>query len=211
MDTHARRHGPLPRGKGLKGRWGRRRFARCLPHLVHASCCRSAGSSPAVGRRALIWEIRANSLPHGIPIESSSLQRPRPNRPQHHLDTARQIPDWLAEVLPAGARVGIDPFCHTVDAVRSLTSKLQVGSKRICLICVSMHVWVLALACARARMHTCTRTNARVYMHTHKVKQSHAPHKHTLNLLLSLSCRSHAQTHPITRAGARQGARASAG
>ena len=37
-----------------------------------------------------------------------------------------QIPDWLAEVLPAGARVGIDPFCHTVDAVRALSSKLQV-------------------------------------------------------------------------------------
>jgi hypothetical protein len=37
----------------------------------------------------------------------------------------RQIPDWLAETLPAGARVGIDPFCHTVDAVRSLSSKLQ--------------------------------------------------------------------------------------
>ena len=29
-------------------------------------------------------------------------------------------------MLPAGARVGIDPFCHTVDAVRSLSSKLQV-------------------------------------------------------------------------------------
>jgi hypothetical protein len=37
-----------------------------------------------------------------------------------------EIPDWLAEVLPAGARVGIDPFCHTVEAVRSLSSKLQV-------------------------------------------------------------------------------------
>jgi len=48
----------------------------------------------------------------------------------HPTQNAPQIPDWLAEVLPAGARVGIDPFCHTVDAVRALSSKLQVRAVR---------------------------------------------------------------------------------
>ncbi|KIY93943.1 X-Pro aminopeptidase, partial [Monoraphidium neglectum] len=42
-----------------------------------------------------------------------------------------EIPDWLAEVLPAGTRVGIDPFCHTVDAVRSLRTKLQARGKEL--------------------------------------------------------------------------------
>jgi Xaa-Pro aminopeptidase len=37
-----------------------------------------------------------------------------------------QLEDWLAENLPEGGRVGIDPFLHTVDAVRRLKAKLEV-------------------------------------------------------------------------------------
>ena len=37
-----------------------------------------------------------------------------------------QLEDWLADNLPEGGRVGIDPFLHTVDAVRKLKAKLEV-------------------------------------------------------------------------------------
>uniref|UniRef100_A0A383V906 Uncharacterized protein n=1 Tax=Tetradesmus obliquus TaxID=3088 RepID=A0A383V906_TETOB len=36
-----------------------------------------------------------------------------------------EINDWLADSLPEGSRVGFDPFCHTVEAVNKLKSKLQ--------------------------------------------------------------------------------------
>jgi hypothetical protein len=39
----------------------------------------------------------------------------------------RQIEDWLASTLPEGGRVGIDPFCHTVDSVRRLQRKLEAA------------------------------------------------------------------------------------
>jgi hypothetical protein len=37
--------------------------------------------------------------------------------------------DWLAQNLPEGGRVGVDPFCHTVDSVRRLQKKLTVSCK----------------------------------------------------------------------------------
>ena len=36
------------------------------------------------------------------------------------------VEDWLADQLPPGARVGVDPYVHTVDAVRRLQRKLEV-------------------------------------------------------------------------------------
>jgi hypothetical protein len=41
-----------------------------------------------------------------------------------------QINDWLADSLPEGSRVGFDPFCHTVEAVNKLKSKLQVRAQK---------------------------------------------------------------------------------
>eukprot|EP00955_Chlamydomonas_euryale_P063018 358530-Chlamydomonas_euryale.AAC.1 len=41
------------------------------------------------------------------------------------------IEDWLAEHLPDGGRVGIDPFVHTVDSARKLTSKLEAAGKSL--------------------------------------------------------------------------------
>jgi hypothetical protein len=75
-----------------------------------------------------------------------------------------QIPDWLAEVLPAGTRVGIDPFCHTVDAVRSLRTKLQVraGVRGVCMCARCMRARARAWVCGR------TRVRARVLMSVNK-------------------------------------------
>lgn len=39
--------------------------------------------------------------------------------------------DWLAANLPEGARVGIDPWLHTVDAVRRLSRKLTESGKSV--------------------------------------------------------------------------------
>lgn len=40
------------------------------------------------------------------------------------------IPDWCAG-LPAGARVGIDPFLHTVGNARKLQSTLESGGQKL--------------------------------------------------------------------------------
>jgi Xaa-Pro aminopeptidase len=37
--------------------------------------------------------------------------------------------DWLAEALPAGARVGLDPWCHTSEGVRALKRTLEAAGK----------------------------------------------------------------------------------
>lgn len=41
------------------------------------------------------------------------------------------IEDWLADQLPEGARIGIDPFLHTVDAVRKLQRKIEPAGKQL--------------------------------------------------------------------------------
>jgi hypothetical protein len=41
-----------------------------------------------------------------------------------------QLDDWLASNLPEGARIGLDPFCHTVDSLNKLKAKLEVN--KIC-------------------------------------------------------------------------------
>ncbi|KAK9856848.1 hypothetical protein WJX84_010209 [Apatococcus fuscideae] len=40
-----------------------------------------------------------------------------------------EIDEWLVDVLPEGARVGIDPFLHTVAATRSLQQKLAENKR----------------------------------------------------------------------------------
>jgi len=42
-----------------------------------------------------------------------------------------EIPEWLSEVLPAGAKVGFDPFCHTVDNIRKLSAALEASGKHV--------------------------------------------------------------------------------
>lgn len=42
-----------------------------------------------------------------------------------------QIEDWLCEAVPANGAVGIDPFCHTIDAVRKLQAKLEAAGRRL--------------------------------------------------------------------------------
>ncbi|KAI7835935.1 hypothetical protein COHA_010169 [Chlorella ohadii] len=42
-----------------------------------------------------------------------------------------QLVDWLAESLPAGARVGIDPWVHTVEAAEKLRRRLKTSGKSL--------------------------------------------------------------------------------
>ena len=39
--------------------------------------------------------------------------------------------DWLAEKIPVGGKVAIDPFVHTVDSVRRLQSKLDPAGRSL--------------------------------------------------------------------------------
>ncbi len=38
-----------------------------------------------------------------------------------------QIHEWLTSTLKEGARVGVDPFLHTVEAAEKLSSQLQAA------------------------------------------------------------------------------------
>lgn len=38
-----------------------------------------------------------------------------------------EIDEWLVTNLPEGARVGLDPFCHTVDGLNKLKAKLEAS------------------------------------------------------------------------------------
>lgn len=42
-----------------------------------------------------------------------------------------QIPDWLIANLPEGAKVGIDPFVHTIDAAEKLQRQLAAKGRRL--------------------------------------------------------------------------------
>jgi hypothetical protein len=61
--------------------------------------------------------------PFSLPALPSPPPLPCPPLPPHQLE------DWLVANLAAGARVGIDPWVHTVNAVRTLTRKLEEGGK----------------------------------------------------------------------------------
>eukprot|EP00798_Chlamydomonas_sp_ICE-L_P002572 gene2572-30958_t len=41
------------------------------------------------------------------------------------------VDDWLAEHLPEGGSVGIDPFVHTVSSVKQLKQKLEAANKHL--------------------------------------------------------------------------------
>lgn len=42
-----------------------------------------------------------------------------------------QVQDWLADNLPEGARVGIDPFVHTIEAAEKLRKRLRAAGKSL--------------------------------------------------------------------------------
>jgi hypothetical protein len=42
-----------------------------------------------------------------------------------------QVHEWLAAHLPAGARVGIDPAVHTIEAAEKLRRKLAAAGKKL--------------------------------------------------------------------------------
>jgi hypothetical protein len=43
-----------------------------------------------------------------------------------------QLDEWLVTNLPEGSRVGLDPFCHTVDSLHKLKDKLEVRDPCCC-------------------------------------------------------------------------------
>jgi hypothetical protein len=46
--------------------------------------------------------------------------------PVHVCPPPLQLDEWLVTNLPEGSRVGLDPFCHTVDSLHKLKDKLEV-------------------------------------------------------------------------------------
>eukprot|EP00884_Botryococcus_braunii_P009047 jgi/Botrbrau1/18143/Bobra.53_1s0015.2 len=42
-----------------------------------------------------------------------------------------EIPEWLAEHIPEGGRVGIDPFLHTIEGAKKLEDKLKQAGRSV--------------------------------------------------------------------------------
>ncbi len=91
-------------------------------------------------------------------------------------ESCPDIPEWLAENLPAGARVGVDPFLLTVDGARNLEKQLSGAG------CVMVPlgdgnlvdaVWGDArpaepqVVLYDGALCTCTYTYVHTYIHTH--------------------------------------------
>ncbi|CAI5523684.1 unnamed protein product [Closterium sp. Naga37s-1] len=82
----------------------------------------SAGTAVVTRERALLWTdgryfLQAEQqLPPGWDLMRAGM----PGVPS--------VADWLAEALPAGSRVGVDPFVHSADNVRGLADTLAASS-----------------------------------------------------------------------------------
>lgn len=50
---------------------------------------------------------------------------------RHGTPNCPEVHEWLAEHLPEGSRVGIDPAVHTVDAAEKLKAKLRAAGKQL--------------------------------------------------------------------------------
>ncbi|CAI5982289.1 unnamed protein product [Closterium sp. NIES-64] len=81
----------------------------------------SAGTAVVTRERALLWTdgryfLQAEQqLPPGWDLMRAGM----PGVPS--------VADWLAEALPAGSRVGVDPFGHSADNVRGLADTLAAS------------------------------------------------------------------------------------
>ena len=72
--------------------------------------------TPLCAGQRLAWERAAcHLLPPHIP----------------HTPRSAQINDWLVSELPEGARVGIDPFVHTIEAAEKLARKLRAAGRAL--------------------------------------------------------------------------------
>lgn len=79
----------------------------------------SAGTAVVTADKALLWTDGRYWL-QGAAQLGPQWELMKAGHP-----TCPEIPDWLAESLPAGGRVGIDPLCHTLDAARKLSVRLE--------------------------------------------------------------------------------------
>ncbi|KAL4428500.1 hypothetical protein ABPG75_002589 [Micractinium tetrahymenae] len=50
---------------------------------------------------------------------------------RHGTPGCPEVQDWLADTLPEGARVGIDPFVHTIEAAEKLRKRLKAAGKSL--------------------------------------------------------------------------------
>ena len=122
LDAHAPRHAHLPRGE--------------LRQLAAAS---AAAPLPLAPSWVAGW-LRTLRLPRRIcPRHANSLaptqHRCHPPAPTHPrpqpTNCPPQVHEWLAEYLPAGASVGIDPAVHTIEAAEKLKRRLAAAGKRL--------------------------------------------------------------------------------
>ncbi|PSC69930.1 putative Xaa-Pro aminopeptidase P [Micractinium conductrix] len=82
----------------------------------------SAGTAVVCTDAALLWTDGRYFLQAGAQLGSEwTLMR-------HGTPTCPEVHDWLAEHLHEGARVGIDPFAHTIEAAEKLRRRLRAAS-----------------------------------------------------------------------------------
>ncbi|GFR40249.1 hypothetical protein Agub_g821 [Astrephomene gubernaculifera] len=83
----------------------------------------TAGTAVVTADAALLWTDGRYFLQAAseLPPQWSLMKSGTPGCPD--------LEDWLAANLPEGARVGIDPWVHTVNSVRTLQRKLQEAGK----------------------------------------------------------------------------------
>ncbi|CAI5464864.1 unnamed protein product [Closterium sp. Yama58-4] len=82
----------------------------------------SAGTAVVTRERALLWTDGRYFLQaeQQLPPAWDLMRAGMPGVPS--------VADWLAEALPAGSRVGVDPFVHSADNVRGLADTLAASS-----------------------------------------------------------------------------------
>ena len=67
-------------------------------------------------------------IPSFAPLHAAPLEARTNNHQQTSCIVSLQVHDWLAEHLHEGARVGIDPFAHTIEAAEKLRRRLRAAS-----------------------------------------------------------------------------------
>jgi hypothetical protein len=134
--------GPASRGSA----WRQARPVRYWP--AKTQLYSHAAAAAAACQMAAGWPLPRPGLPSGPgpagplappapaaqPLAAPHHSYPGAARHRHHTlcnpppaPRPLQIEDWLASTLPEGGRVGIDPFCHTIDGVRRLQRKLEAA------------------------------------------------------------------------------------
>lgn len=89
-----------------------------------ASCLLRSAAAAAAGAGGTCVSASNRCSSSFRPSCSSHTHTHEPAAPQ-------QVHDWLAATLPAGDRVGIDPWLHTIEAAEKLGKKLAASGKAL--------------------------------------------------------------------------------